>query len=170
MDTEFHILIVDDEPNIRSGLAKGLANVADKIETAASVNEALDKFDKGNFQLVIADVRMPGDRDGLDLISMVQQQKPGTTTIVITAHGTIDTAVDAMRRGAFDFIRKPVDLKLIREQVSKAVKHHQLQHENHHLKERLAVAGEITASSAAAKRCKTYSHKFARLLRPTQRS
>ena len=144
MDTEFHILIVDDEPNIRSGLAKGLANVADKIETAASVNEALDKFDKGNFQLVIADVRMPGDRDGLDLISMVQQQKPGTTTIVITAHGTIDTAVDAMRRGAFDFIRKPVDLKLIREQVSKAVTHHQLKHENHHLKERLAVAGEVT--------------------------
>ena len=144
MENEFHILIVDDEPNIRSGLAKGLASVADKIETAASVNEALDKFDKGNFQLVIADVRMPGDRDGLDLISTVQQQKPGTTTIVITAHGTIDTAVDAMRRGAFDFIRKPVDLKLIREQVSKAVTHHQLQNENHQLKERLAVAGEIT--------------------------
>jgi|GEM_PF-3594676 len=100
MDNEFHILIVDDEPNIRSGLAKGLAKVANKIETAASVNEGLDKFDAGNFQLVIADVRMPGDRDGLDLISLVQQRKPGTTTIVITAHGRPPKIVtpDAMQR------------------------------------------------------------------------
>jgi len=144
MQNEFHILVVDDEPNIRSGLARGLSKVADKIETAGSVNEGLDKFDAGNFQLVIADVRMPGDRDGLDLISLVQQRKPGTTTIVITAHGSMETAVDAMRRGAFDFICKPVDLNLIRQQVNRAAEHHRLQHENHELKEQLAAAGEIS--------------------------
>ncbi len=144
MGSAFHILIVDDEPNIRSGLAKGLSRIADFIETAGSVNEALDKFDAGNYQLVIADVRMPGDRDGLDLISMVQQRKPGTTTIVITAHGSVETAIEAMRRGAFDFISKPVDLNLIRQQVTKAAEHHWLQHENHELKEKLAAAGEIT--------------------------
>ncbi len=144
MGSEFHILIVDDEPNIRSGLAKGLSKIADCIETAGSVNEALDKFDAGNYQLVIADVRMPGDRDGLDLISMVQQRKPGTTTIVITAHGSVETAIEAMRRGAFDFISKPVDLNLIRQQVTKAAEHHWLQRENHQLKEKLAAVGEIT--------------------------
>ncbi|WP_182866594.1 sigma-54-dependent transcriptional regulator [Rhodopirellula sp. JC639] len=144
MDSEFHILIVDDEPNLRSGLARGLAKVADRIETAGTVNEALDKFDAGDFQLVIADVRMPGDRNGLDLISLVQQKRPGTTTIVITAHGSIETAVEAMRRGAFDFISKPVDLNLIRQQVSRAVDHHRLQYENHALKEKLAAAGEIS--------------------------
>jgi len=144
MDEEFHILIVDDEPNIRSGLAKGLANEADRIETAASVNEALDKFDNGIFQLVIADVRLPGDRDGLELVSLVQQRRPGTTAIVITAHGTVETAVDAMRRGVFDFITKPVDLNLIRQQVAKAVAHHRLQSENRQLKDRLAEAGEIS--------------------------
>lgn len=143
MDAEFNILIVDDEPNIRSGLAKGLSKVADRIETAGSVNEGLDMFDAGNFQLVIADVRMPGDRDGLDLISLVKQRKPNTTTIVITAHGTVETAVNAMRRGAFDFISKPVDLNLIRQQVAKAVEHHRLQDENHQLKEKLAAAGEM---------------------------
>lgn len=144
MDDEFHILIVDDEPNIRSGLAKGLQKEASKIKTAATVNEALDKFDAGNFQLVIADVRLPGDRDGLELVSLVQQRRPGTTAIVITAHGTVETAVDAMRRGAFDFITKPVDLNLIRQQVAKAREHHQLQIENRQLRDKLAEAGEVS--------------------------
>lgn len=140
----FNILIVDDEPNIRSGLAKGLAKEADRIETAGSVNEALDKFDAGRFQLVIADVRLPGDRDGLDLVSEVVRRVPDTTAIVITAYGTVETAVEAMRRGAFDFITKPVDLKLIRQQVQKALDHHRLRSENRELKDRLADAGEIS--------------------------
>lgn len=144
MDDEFHILIVDDEPNIRSGLEKGLAKEASRIETAGTVNEALDMFGDGNFQLVIADVRLPGDRDGLELVSLVQQRQPGTTAIVITAHGTVETAVDAMRRGAFDFITKPVDLNLIRQQVAKAREHHQIQTENRQLKEKLAEVGEVS--------------------------
>ncbi|TWU47020.1 sigma-54-dependent transcriptional regulator [Rubripirellula reticaptiva] len=144
MNSNFNVLIVDDEPNIRSGLAKGLSKLANQIDTAGTVNEGLDKFDAGDFQLVIADVRMPGDRDGLDLISLVKQRSPGTTTIVITAHGSMETAVDAMRRGAFDFISKPVDLNLIREQVSRAAAHHRLKNENHELKEKLAAAGEIS--------------------------
>ncbi len=143
MDEPFHILIVDDEPNIRSGLAKGLEKLADRIDTAGSVNEALDKFDTGNFQLVIADVRLPGDRDGLEFVSLVRQRKPATTAIVITAHGTVEAAVDAMRRGAFDFITKPVDLNLIRQQVAKAVEHHRLQSENRQLKDMLAEVGEV---------------------------
>lgn len=144
MDEEFHILIVDDEPNIRAGLAKGLEKEAARVETAASVNEALDKFDANNFQLVIADVRLPGDRDGLELVSLVQQRQPGTATIVITAHGTVETAVEAMRRGALDFISKPVDLNLIRQQVAKAREHHRLQAENRRLRDQLADVGEVS--------------------------
>lgn len=144
MDESFQILIVDDEPNIRSGLAKGLQKEASRIETAGTVNEALDIFDAGQFQLVIADVRLPGDRDGLELVSLVKQRRPGTTAIVITAHGTVETAVDAMRRGAFDFITKPVDLNLIRQQVAKAREHYQLQAENRQLKDKLAEVGEVS--------------------------
>lgn len=143
MDEEFHVLIVDDEPNIRSGLAKGLEKEATLVETAGTVNEALDLLDAGDFQLVIADVRLPGDRDGLELVSLVQQRQPGTTTIVITAHGTVESAVDAMRRGAFDFITKPVDLNLIRQQVAKAREHHRLQTENRQLRDKLAEVGEV---------------------------
>lgn len=144
MNNGFSILIVDDEPNIRSGLAKGLAKEADHIETAGDVSEALEKFDAGQFQLVIADVRLPGGQDGLELISEVLRREPETTAIVITAHGTVETAVDAMRRGAFDFISKPVDLNLIRQQVQKAFDHHRLRSENRELKDRLADAGEIS--------------------------
>jgi DNA-binding NtrC family response regulator len=140
----FHILIVDDEPNIRSGLARGLEKVADVIQTAGTVNEALDKFDADIFQLVIVDIRLPGDRDGLDLLSLIHERKPETTVIVITAHGTVETAVEAMRCGAFDFITKPVDLNLIRQQVGKALDHHRLQAENRELKDRLADAGEVS--------------------------
>ncbi|WDQ15684.1 sigma-54-dependent transcriptional regulator [Rhodopirellula sp. P2] len=144
MDNELHLLIVDDEPNIRSGLARGLEKLCDHIETAASVNEALDKFVAGRFQLVIADVKMPGDRDGLDLLRWIKQRDPGVMSIIITANGTVETAVDAMKWGAFDFITKPVDLNLIRQQVAKAADHHRLQHENHQLKEKLAEAGELS--------------------------
>lgn len=143
MDSEVNILIVDDEPNIRSGLAKGLERQAGRIETASSVNDAIDCFSKHAFELLIVDVRLPGDRNGLELVSWVRQHSPSTLTIVMTAHGTVETAVDAMRRGAFDFITKPVDLVLIREQIAKAAQHQNLQRENHRLRERLASAGEF---------------------------
>ncbi|WP_231741680.1 sigma-54-dependent transcriptional regulator [Stieleria varia] len=137
------ILIVDDEPHIRSGLAKGLEKVVDVIDTAGDVNEALDRIDEHQYQVVIADIRLPGDRDGLDLVSLLAERSPETTVLVLTAHGTVETAVDAMRRGAFDFITKPVDLNLIREQVAKALGHQRLRHENFALKSRLAQAGAI---------------------------
>lgn len=144
MDSDFQILIVDDEPNIRAGLAKGLHQQGRRIDVAGNVNEALDKFNQSEYQLVIADVRLPGDRDGLHLVSAVKEIHPATTTIVITAHGTVETAVEAMRRGAFDFITKPVDLNLIRQQVNRACEHHQLLKENRKLKDQLADAGEVS--------------------------
>ena len=119
----FSVLIVDDEPNIRSGLAKGLANEVDFVETASSVHEAIENFDAGDYQLVITDVRMPGEKNGLDLVSLVQQRKPETTSIVITAHGTVESAVEAMKRGAFDFITKPVNFEDLEITMNKTLDH-----------------------------------------------
>lgn len=140
----FGILIIDDEPNIRSGLAKGLAREADVLETASTAEEGLAKFREGFFQLVIADVRLPGEMDGLELIDQILRIRPQTTAIVITAHGTVETAVKSMRLGAFDFITKPLDLDLIRHQVRKAREHHRLQIENLELRNRLVNAGEVS--------------------------
>jgi DNA-binding NtrC family response regulator len=137
------LLIVDDEPHIRSGLQRGLTNEVTAIETAGDVNSALDLLEAREFDAMIADVRLPGDRDGLELVNIVSQRYPRMTVIVVTAHGTVEMAVEAMRRGAFDFITKPVDLDLIRQQVRRALAHGQLRAENHALRDRLAVAGEI---------------------------
>jgi two-component system NtrC family response regulator len=140
----FGVLIVDDEPNIRSGLAKGLGRDADVIDTAGTAQLALAKFNTGNYQLVIADVRLQCEMDGIQLMKQMLYQRPQTAIIMITAHGTVETAVDAMRAGAFDFISKPLDLNLVREQVRRAREHNRLRLENQELKSRLADAGEIS--------------------------
>ncbi len=144
MSDGFRILIVDDEPNIRSGLAKGLSGEVEHIDTAGTVEEALALLATQPYQLVILDVRLPGGSNGLDLLTIIRERQPTSTVVVMTAHGTVETAVDAMRRGAFDFIAKPVDLKLIRQQVRRALEHHQLLIENRKLRDRLATAGEIS--------------------------
>lgn len=140
----FSILIVDDEPNIRSGLQRGLADVAKRIETAENAEDAIDKFRQTAFPLVIADVRLPSAMNGLELVEQMIRLRPQTMAIVITAHGTVETAVEAMRLGAFDFITKPIDLELIRQQVRKAADHHRLLAENRQLRDQLANAGEVS--------------------------
>ncbi|MEZ6095590.1 MAG: sigma-54 dependent transcriptional regulator [Pirellulaceae bacterium] len=143
-DEPFPILIVDDEPNIRSGLKKGLGNESQVIDTAENAEEALAKFRHAQHPLVIADVRLPSVMNGLELVEQILQIQPSTVAIVITAHGTVETAVEAMRLGAFDFITKPVDLNLIRQQVRKAREHYRLVAENQKLKSQLAEAGQIS--------------------------
>lgn len=143
MDIGLKMLIVDDEPNIRAGLSKGLRADVDFVEQAASGEEGLACFEKNLHDIVITDLRLPGDIDGLELVTLIREKKPETHTIVITAFGTVETAVEAMRRGAFDFVTKPVDLNVIRHQVRKAVEHHQLIIENRRLREELAATGEI---------------------------
>jgi len=142
--TDFGVLIVDDEPNIRSGLAKGLAAEADLLDTAGDADEALSKFDSQKFDLVIADVRLNSSMDGIQLVRKILYSRPQTAVIVITAHGTVETAVEAMRAGAFDFIAKPLDLNLVRQQVRKAREHYLLRLENQKLRSQLANAGEIS--------------------------
>ncbi len=140
----FGVLIVDDETNIRAGLAKGLVGEADVVETAGNAREALEKFNQGEFQLVIADIRLQCEMDGIQLVKQMLFIRPKTAIIVITAHGTVETAVEAMRAGAFDFIAKPLDLNLVRQQVRRARQHYELQDENQVLRSRLADAGELS--------------------------
>lgn len=147
----FRILIVDDEPNIRSGLARGLVEEGTEIQTAAEGHAAVELLQNEAFQLMVADLRLPGEITGLDLVSLAKQEQPQIASIVITAHGNVEAAVEAMRRGALDFLSKPVDLNVIRMFVQKAKERHRLLVENLDLKERLAEAGEIygmVASSA----------------------
>lgn len=142
-DNSFRILIVDDEPNIRSGLAKGLAREAVEIATASDVEEALRVFNAQHHQLVITDLKMPGSLSGIDLVRKIKQERPETIVLVITAHGTIETAVEAIRLGAHDYVTKPVDLSMLRLQVRNAFEHYRLVEENRRLRQRLVSMGEL---------------------------
>lgn len=148
----FRILIVDDEPNIRTGLAKGLAREANEVVTATNGEEALALFCMAHHQLVITDLKMPGQLSGIDLVRKIKDERPETLVFVITAHGTIETAVEAMRLGAHDYVTKPVDLDMLRLQVRNAFEHYRLVVENQVLRQRLASMGEcpdIVGSSTA---------------------
>ena len=142
-DKAFPILIVDDEPNIRTGLARALECDSYAISTAKDADEALQLFRQVGHLLVLTDLKMPGSTTGIDLIRTIKDERPETLIIVITAHGTVETAVEAMRLGAHDYLSKPIDLGTLRLQVRNAFEHYRLKQENRRLRERLAVAGEI---------------------------
>jgi two-component system response regulator AtoC len=142
-ERNFRILLVDDEPNIRSGLRQALLAEADAIDLAGSGNEALALFRQGRHHLVITDLKMPGALSGLDLVRQIKHERPETLLLVITAHGSVETAVEAMRLGAQDYIAKPLDLNLLRLLVRNAYERHRLAEENRQLRERLAAMGEL---------------------------
>jgi two-component system NtrC family response regulator len=139
----FRILIVDDEPHIRSGLAKALSGAPYEVATAGEVEEALAAFRRERHDLVITDLKMPGSSGGLELVGTLKHEWPETRIIVITAFGTIRTAVEAMRLGAQDYLTKPLDMDLLRYHVRDAFERHSLQEENRALRERLVALGEV---------------------------
>jgi DNA-binding NtrC family response regulator len=103
------ILVVDDDPYMRTSLADCLMSCGYDVEAATDGVDALGKFRKGAYEMVITDIRMP-KMGGLDLLKEVKGRCPETPVIVITAYGTVNTAVDAMKQGATDFIMKPFSL------------------------------------------------------------
>ena len=105
------ILVVDDEKEVRTVLFRALTQMGGfRVEVAESAEAALEKIAKEDFDLVLTDLRLPG-RDGLQLVSEIVRTKPAIITIVLTGHASIDSALEAMKRGASDYLRKPVDLE-----------------------------------------------------------
>jgi DNA-binding NtrC family response regulator len=108
------ILIVDDEKNIRLTIFQSLEPLEIPIRTAVNGEEALQKLREEAFGLVFLDLKMPG-MDGMGVLRRIKENWPTTRVIIITAHGTIETAVEAMKLGAVDFIQKPFSPGEIRE-------------------------------------------------------
>jgi len=104
------ILVVDDEPSMRMAISECLESCGYATDTAFDGAEALEKFASDLWDLVITDVRMPGI-SGLDVLKEVRRRAPGIPVILITAYGTVNTAVEAMKSGATDFIMKPFSLE-----------------------------------------------------------
>jgi len=115
------VLIVDDEPDIRELLELTLGRMSLDSESAEDVRSAKEKLASEPFDLCLTDMRLP-DGDGLELVELIQNQYNQMPVAVITAHGSTETAIRAMKNGAFDFVSKPVDLQKLRYLVDSAMK------------------------------------------------
>ena len=114
-------LIVDDEPDIRDLLEITLTRMGISTYTAPDVSTAKVLLEKHQPQLCLTDMNLP-DGNGIDLVHWIQQYAPNTPVAVITAYGCMDTAIESLKAGAFDFVSKPVELPRLRELVSSALK------------------------------------------------
>lgn len=115
-----NVLVVDDEAVIRQGIRRILENDGYGVETSSSGKAALEKMQEQDFDLVITDLKMPG-MDGIEVLKTIKMLQPDVPVIMITGYATVDTAVEAMRNGAFEYIAKPFTLEQISEKVRKAL-------------------------------------------------
>ncbi|MEO6079090.1 MAG: sigma-54 dependent transcriptional regulator [Steroidobacteraceae bacterium] len=115
------VLIVDDEPDLVELVALTLSRMGLHPASAATLRDAQRLLLSESFDLVLCDMRLP-DGDGLDLLDWLQNRRPGLPCAVITAHGNVETAVRALKKGAFDFLSKPLDLGALRRLITSALK------------------------------------------------
>ena len=132
------ILIVDDEKKMRRILQIILKDQGYKIDLAQDGNEAWQHFQRTSYDLVITDLKMPG-KDGMELLGLINKKNSDVPVIVITAYGSVESAVKAIKAGAFDYITKPFENEEIRIVVSKAISYSRLQNENRYLREAVGV-------------------------------
>jgi DNA-binding NtrC family response regulator len=135
------VLVVDDDAAMRDLLQQGLATDRVAVEVAASGQAALERVASGDIDVVITDLRMPG-LGGLELCERIAQQSPGLPVIVITAFGDYETAVSAVRAGAYDFLAKPVRVDVLRLAVERTLNHAHLRREVRRLQSSLAARTE----------------------------
>ncbi|MCA9316953.1 MAG: sigma-54-dependent Fis family transcriptional regulator [Planctomycetes bacterium] len=159
------ILVVDDEEAIRESLDLVLRFEHHDVVTASNGQEGLDALAADEtIELVFLDIKMPG-RDGLEILGDMRERRPDATVVMISGHGTIDTAMEATRKGAFDFLEKPLDRDRVLLVVRNAHQVRRLQGENRILRTRLsATSREMIGSSPALHKVRTIIQKVA----PTQ--
>ena len=137
------ILIVDDEPLKRSILEDELSEAGYVVATAANPLEAEPLLAKDSFDVILTDLRMPG-QDGLAFLGELKQRWPRQAVIVMTAYGTVETAVEAMKLGAFDFLQKPFSTEELLLKLDMLFRYEQLASENEELRRQLAPQLEQT--------------------------
>ena len=130
------LLIADDERHIAEGLQMLLQEDGYGAETATDGEEAWQKVEEGGFGLVLADLKMPGI-DGLELFARMREKGIDSEIIFITGKGTVDDAVEAMRRGAYDYLTKPLDLERLKALIPRALEKYQVKTANRDLQKRL---------------------------------
>jgi len=148
------VLVVEDDQSTRESLCAALRDGGMEVISAASGEEAMTRLDLAQVDVVVSDIMM-GNVSGVDLLTHVQEHHPDTAVILVTAFGSIESAVDAMRRGAYDYLTKPINLDRLELLVHRAYRRQNLLRENRELRQQIrrqfSMSG-IVGQSAAIKR------------------
>src|SRR3989337_1442569 len=127
------ILVADDHDSLRRGIVRALSDAQHEVEEAPNGNVAIEKLDEGQFDVVLSDLKMGGS-DGMDVLRTAKSLHPNTAVILMTAFGSIHTAVEAMKIGAFDYVQKPFEIEEMELKIAKAIEHRRLKHEIEYLR------------------------------------
>jgi len=154
MAKKISILIVDDEESVRDSLYSWFIEDGYRVECAENANKALAMLESDSFDIILADIKMPG-MDGLEMLRRIKLLKSDSIVIVITAFATVDTAVQALKDGAFDYVTKPFDPDDLSHLIRNATKQISLSEENENLKKRVVTlenVEDLIGKSEAIKR------------------
>ena len=127
------ILVVDDHDSLRKGLVRALNNAGHDVEEAANGTMAIERLQDSQFDVVLTDLRM-GGADGMDVLRTTRSIQPSAAVILMTAFGSIHTAVEAMKIGAFDFVQKPFEIEEMELKIEKAIELRHLKHQVDYLR------------------------------------
>ncbi len=154
------ILVIDDQQSIRSTLKEILEYEGHTVELAENGKTGIDLFKNGDFNLVLTDIKMP-EMDGMEVLTTLQAERPDVPVIMISGHGNIDTAVEAIKKGAYDFIEKPVDLNRLLITVRNAQEKDSLVVETKTLKKKISRSYKMVGDSQPMKRMREMIEKVA---------
>lgn len=154
------VLIVDDERAIRSTLKEILEYEQHQVDEAADGAEGLEKIRNGNYDLILCDIKMPR-LDGTELLDAVMKEGSDVPVVMISGHGTIETAVECIKKGAYDFISKPLDLNRLMITLRNALDRSSLVEETRVLRKKVGKSLEMVGDSPAMQRVKDMIEKVA---------
>lgn len=154
------ILVIDDERSIRNVIRELLEIEGHTVKAAENGIQGLEMIGSEPFDLVISDIKMP-EMDGIDLLGKLNETHPDTTVVMISGHGSIDTAVECIKKGAFDYIEKPIDMNRILVTVKNALERGSLVKETKTLRRKVRKVAEIVGTSPAIARVKVLVDKVA---------
>ncbi|MFZ5939317.1 MAG: sigma-54-dependent transcriptional regulator [Bacteroidota bacterium] len=155
-----HILVVDDERSIRNTLKEILEYEKFDVDLAENGPEALEKFAAGKYDVVLCDIKMP-EMDGIEVLGKIFEITNDVQVIMISGHGTVDTAVEAIKKGAYDFIEKPLDLNRLLITIRNALDKSTLLTETKVLKKKVSKGWEMIGDSAAITQVKEMIERVA---------
>src|SRR5438034_930943 len=127
------ILVADDHDALRRGLVRGLTEAGHEVEEASNGNAAIERLHDSYFDVVLSDLKMGGS-DGMDVLRTTRAMHPTTAVILMTAFGSVNTAVEAMKIGAFDYVLKPFEIEEMEVKIEKALEMKRLKHEIEYLR------------------------------------